>query len=648
MKEEIDYLEKKVSQDVLLNIELAQQIGLFCRNPGLHVVPAYDMLLQEGLQNRIDRIREKLVQNSGNIDKKEFYKAELILLKSFQKLIIRYGVEAEKNYKQSIYNNLNLIRIADACKAIAYEPPRTFFEAVQLLLFAQESVISEAGSGSISLGRIDQYLYPFYKKDIEEGRMSKEEAQNIIIALWKKLSNMELSWQNITIGGSDKFGNDMCNDLTIMCMNASLVVRADQPQLSLRVHKNMPENIWSKAFELMKEGMGFPALHNDRVAVKTKINAGLTEEDAWNYSVMGCVELMVGGKEYSHTEGARINWVKILELILNENQCVITQSKGILQENHKLSEFDNFEEFYSWYKREFVHVTKIICKYIDMANEEYGKRWQTPFTSSLMHGCIEKGTDVTDGGTIYNNLCVNCVGFASTVDSLEAIEELVFKKKIISLQEYAIALKCNFKGYEDLQIKARSCDKYGNDKFKVDKKAEELAALFINTLKSTPLRSRDGGVFQAGFYTSYFHSDFGKITGATPDGRNAKKPLSSSLSAMTGADINGPTALINSVNRIKMDRFSNGMALDLRFSKSFLEKESHMKAVKVLIEEYFENGGLEIQFNVIDKDVLLEAQRNPIAYADLMVRVSGFSAYFRNLDKDLQDEIIHRTEHEGC
>ena len=529
---------------------------------------------------------------------------------------------------------------------VAYFPPKTFFEAVQLLAIAHESVVSEAGSGSISLGRIDQYLYPYYEKDLLNGNIKREEAQEIIVALWEKISEIELSWQNVTIGGSDCNGNDMCNDLTLFCMEASRRVRADQPQLSLRVHNQMPDRIWNKAFEVIKTGMGFPELYNDIVAVRAKRNMGIAEEDAWNYSIVGCVELSAGGKEYSHTEGARINWVKILELMLNDGKCMFTEIGGLLTEKHELSEFKSFDVFYGWYQRELVNAIKKICKFIDDASENYSVYWPTPFTSNLMYGCLEKGKDVTNEGTIYNNLCVNCVGFASAVDSLEAIDELVFQKKIISLEEYAFALKHNFCGYEFLQIKAQNCAKYGNDIQSVDKKAKELSELFVNTLKKIKMKSRNG-VFQPGFYTSYFHSDFGRKTAATPDGRNAEQPLSSSMSAMAGKDRNGPTALINSANKIQMDYFGNGMVLDLKFSRIFLEKKSHMEALKILILEYFERGGMEIQFNVLSKDELIEAQRNPIKYANLIVRVSGFSAYFRNLDKNLQDEIINRTEYQG-
>lgn len=628
-------------------IQISQKTGLFCRNPGNHIVPGYDLLIQDGIQSRLERIMKFLADCEGNQKERDFYRAELLLLYAFQQSIRRYGNAALKLYEEGGCRNGFILRIAKACEKIACQPAGSFFEAVQLILFTHECVVSEAGSGSISFGRLDQYLYPYYRKDIETGKITPEEAQDIIIALWKKIAELEMSWQHVTLGGSNQKGEDECNELTLFCMEASRRIKADQPQVSLRIHGSMKDCYWDKAMELIKTGMGFPALYHDAVAVKAKMNMGISERDAWNYSVIGCVELTAGGKEYSHTEGARLNWTKILEFMLQGGVCSITGLKWKLAEVHDLDEFTDFSQFYGWYQKELIHATNIIAGFIDEACGLYPQYWPVPFASSLMQGCMEKGKDVTDCGTIYNNLCINCVGFASTVDSLEAIDELVFQKKLISLKEYALALKQDFAGYEWLQSKALKCNKYGNHCNSVDQKASELAELFVQTLQGIKLKYRDGGL-QSGFYTSYFHNDFGKLTGASSDGRKAAMPLSSSLSAMSGMDRSSPTALINSANKINMDYFGNGMALDLKFTKEFLDKEEHLSALKILIEEYFEQGGMEIQFNVMSEETLLEAQRNPVLYGDLIVRVSGFSSYFRNLDKSLQDEIIRRTAYQGC
>lgn len=620
----------------------AEAIGLFTRSPGAHVVPAYEELLQEGIGKRIRRVQQYIL-NCEECIKKQFYVAEYVVLRAMQERVLKYAKEAGRLYVTSKKKELKRIRIS--CERIANDPPQNLHEAIQLVILIHESILAESGSGSISFGRLDQYLYPFYKKDISTAKISEENAQEMITALWRKIAQYEMGWQNVTLGGSNKKGDDQCNELTIMCMNASLIVRSDQPQVSLRVHRCMPKYVWEKAFELIQTGMGFPELYNDEVAVKAKRSAGILEEDAWNYSIVGCVELSAGGKEYSHTEGARFNWQKILELMLNEGQCLISGKKYSLAEKHNLEEILSFEEFYDWYKRELVEFTKQICNCIDILSWQYARCWPVPFLSSVMQGCIEKGRDVTDSGTLYNNLTVDCVGIASVADSLEAIETLVFREKIISLKELADILRNNFVGYESIRRKMLDCPKYGNDIESVDKKIKDLTKIFVDTLSGIPVKYRQGR-FQAGFYTSYFHGTMGELTGASPDGRGACEALSSSLSPMAGMDRKGPTAVINSANCIDMEKFGNGMVLDLKFTSEFLRTENHRQAVKILIEEYFEKGGLEIQFNTLDRETLIEAQKNPMKYRDLIVRVSGFSAFFVTLEETLQNEIIKRTEHQ--
>lgn len=645
LEQEIEYLLKndRDHNEKYRCMLAAKEIGLFTRAPGAHVVPAYDRLIQEGIQNRIDRIQCHMETCTGNREKENFYAAEIIVLKAMQKRIMNYAVEAGKKY--AVWGKDNIKRIQDACNRIAIYPPAGFHEALQLIFLAHEHILAEGGSGSISFGRMDQYLYPYYKKDLESGKITKEEAQEMITAFWRKIAEYEMSWQNVTIGGSDRNGNDMCNDLTIFCMNASLAVRGDQPQVSLRVDKGLPKEVWEKAFELIETGMGFPELYNDEIAVKAKMNAGISEEDAWDYSIVGCVELSAGGKEYSHTEGARLNWQKILELMLNGGECQITGHSWQLAEPHELDEIQDFQQFYAWYKKELEYFTRFVCGFIEGLSIQYGTYWPVPCTSSMMQGCIENGRDVTNCGSIYNNLTLDCVGIATVADSLEAIETLVFKEKIIKLSELAAALRKDFAGYELIHKKILACPKYGNDISSVDTKVKDLTQLFTEILADESTRYSKG-VFQAGFYTSYFHATMGELTGASPDGRKSGEALSPSLSPAAGMDKNGPTAVINSAVHMNMEHFSNGMVLDLKLMPDFFRKERYQEPIKMLIEEYFDMGGLEIQFNTLNKGTLLAAQKEPCKYRNLVVRVSGFSAYFVALEESLQNEIMRRTEHQ--
>lgn len=639
--EEVALMEDKYGKSELSEYIInAEKIGLFCRNPGNHFTPAYDELLKKGVPVQLKKYCEKCKKykkkvrlDDDNEDKRKlsFYESELILMKSFQDRIERYGKYARKRYE--LLGPDNLKQIAETCNRILKDKPIHFFDAIQLLIFAHEFVISEAGCGSISFGRIDMYLYPYYRYDIDSEYITQDIAMEYLIALWRKISYFELSWQNITIGGCDENGNDCCNELTLMCMKATSIVKGDQPQLSLRITKETPDSVWDAAVGLIKEGMGFPSLFNDEVAIKAKRNAGVSEEDAKNYCVMGCVELCIPGKEYAHTEGARLNWAKILELML----------KKIL--DGKITEQVNtFEQFYDAYKKELIYHTKKICNFIDIASENYALNWPVPFASLLMCGSDADARDVTDNGTVYNNLCVNCVGFATTVDSLQAIRELVYDKKEISIFDLCKVLYNNDSINDSIKDKMLKCSKYGNDIDDVDLIAADLSKVFCKVLAEYQPKHRTGKILP-GFYTSYFHADFGKYVGNTPDGRAKETPLSSSLSATSGKDISGPLGLFNSVNKIDMTSYGNGMALDVKFLPSFFDKKDNREALKTAIKTYFDNGGLEVQFNVVDNDTLIKAQEHPENYENLIVRVSGFSAHFVRLEKNLQDEIICRTEH---
>ena len=377
--------------------------------------------------------------------------------------------------------------------------------------------------------------------------------------------------------------------------------------------------------------------------IKVLINCGIAKEDAYSYSTLGCVELTIEGKEFTHTEGARINWLKILELMIFGGMDQITGKVWKLKEKHDLNEFQDFNQFYDWYKLELENTIDKVAEFIDGASFEYYKEWPTPYLSSITYGCIENGSDITHNGTKYYNLSINCVGMANTVDSLEAIENIIFKEKKLTFDELRCALRANYAGYEDLRDKMLGYSKYGNDIDTVDYKMRDLMEFFSEKVHSKKL-IKDRGTYRVVFYSVMHHALLGAKTSASPDGRLAGKALANSLSPSQGMDVNGPTAVINSINKISMDYMGNGGVLDMKFLPSFFDKKSHRVAFRYLIETYFEEGGLELQLNVIDRETLILAQREPEKYKNLVVSVSGYSAYFVNLDRELQDEIILRTQ----
>ncbi|MCI8927328.1 MAG: hypothetical protein HFI96_06370 [Lachnospiraceae bacterium] len=639
--EEIEYMRSNSTENELDwgNIISGERMKLFNRSPGGHVVPGYETIMNEGLDCVIEKIR-RLKKGFGPEDREYyFYEAEIILAKAASECILRYTQEAEK-----LKDNNMRERIIETCEWVAHNKPRSFYEAVQLLWFLHEFCLEDASGCVISVGRIDQILFPYYDHDLKTGKIDEKEAYTIILALWRKFALNDHGFQNIALGGGDAFGRDMSNDLTRMCMDASIESHTEQPALILRIHEATPDHIWEKAFELIQTGIGMPALFNDNVAIQAKRNVGIARQDACNYSVVGCVELTIGGKEYSHTEGLRINWLKILELMLFKGVCPITQNRWKLKEEHDLKEFEKFEDFYEWYKTELLYVVEQVCEYVQMEAEEYGKHWPSPFISLLMEGCLENGKDVTEGGTVYNNLSINNAGMANVADSLEAIENLVFKEGIVTLDKIPEILESDFAGYPNIKEKVMSYPKFGNDLESVDKKLSDLINLVCGFLKKKTC-NRKGGNFQPGFYTVEVHGMMGAVTGASIDGRERGAALANSLSPSQGSEKNGPTAVINSLNKIKMEEFGNGMVLDMKFTPDFMKKKNHIEAIKNLVKVYFKRGGMEVQFNVIDKETLIDAQKDPGKYYDLIVRVSGYSAYFVTLDRILQEEIINRMEY---
>ncbi len=621
------------SKTDFLEIRDAIHMGLLVRSPGGHVVPGYDLFLNTGFDKTIEKIKKYIRSDREQKEKLNFYKSQLIVMKAAQECILRYAKEAERKGNKEIRNN---------CEWIAHKVPHNFYQAVQLLWFMHEFAKDDTQGIVISLGRIDQYLYPWYKEDKEKGIITYDKAFEIMQELWKKLAQQDHGFQNIILGGKDHEGKDVCNDLTKICMECTLKRRTEQPSLSLRIHNNMPEEIWDKAFQLICTGIGMPSLFNDEICVLAKMNSGVSREDAENFSVVGCVELTIGGQEFSHTEGLRINWLKVMELMLNNGTCLITDRKWSLKHSYRLDDINSFKDFFDWYVEELLHVTEKACIFIDNADKIYSFHWPTPFISSLMEGCLESGLDVTAGGTKYNNLSVNNAGMANVVNALQAIEDIVFEKKIVNITEIPKILECNFEGYEELRNKIVACPKFGNNIESVDLKLENLIRILCEYIGK--LRCHRGGKFQAGFYSVQVHGTMGELTGASMDGRKSRTALASSLSPTQGSDVNGPTALLNSLKDLPMDKFGNGMVLDVKFTPDFMRNQRHVNAVKNLVKVYFANGGMEIQFNVIDKMTLLKAQATPENYYDLIVRVSGYSAYFVALSKTLQDEIIQRTE----
>ncbi len=608
-----------------------------------HIIPGFYRVLALGYGGILKECDEAI--KTADSKQAEFIKAMRMVcqasidyIRRYEALALQRAAEtANPQWKQ------NMERIAKACAQIAAGPATNFFEAVQLTWFAHELILAENVPSSESLGRMDQYLYPYYAADKEAGVMTYEEASDLIDALWIKFSANLHAYQNVTLGGIDMNGKYMENDLTFICLQATRRLRFDQPLISLRYDDSMSNELWEEAVALVQTGTGFPAFFSDDACIAAKKKMGLSDEDSYNYGLIGCVEMAAPGKEYAKTEVLRINWPKVLELMLNDGKCSI--SKDIIKPftSKDLDSIESFEELYDWYKDELLKFSAFAMDSINKLDPMVPDRFPTPYLSITMEDCIQNGKDVTGGGTVYNNTGISACGMANAVDSLAAIKKLVFEDKKYTLKEITEAAYANFEGYDDMLIDISHCPKFGNDDDAVDMLLGDLVSAYGDLVDNT--RNPRGGKFQLGLYSVEDHAKMGVRTGALPDGKLAAQSLANAISPVQGKDTVGPTAVINSVVKSDLSTATNGMVLDLKFNPKFFEIESHRAALRALINSFFNQGGMEIQFNVIDRATLVDAQNHPEKHKDLVVRVSGFSAYFTSLMKATQDEIIARTEY---
>ncbi len=608
-----------------------------------HILPDYPRLLQIGFPGLAEEAEAALKTASSS--QKPYVEAMLLCVQSAVTYIGRYEKKARlllQNETDPDYRK-TLLRIADACHELTEGAPSSFFSAVQLIWITHELLLVENEPSSLSMGRMDQYLWLFYKEDTQKGTLTFEEASDIMDALWIKYAATIHSYQNITIGGIGDDHRFAGNDLTRIIMQSTRRMQFDQPLICLRVSPDMGDDFWAEAMALLKTGTGFPAFFNDSMCIKAIAKTGIQKKDAENYALIGCVEMGIPGKEYGKTEVLRINLPMILELALSGGECLVSGDAFALKNPRLLESFSDFSDFYEWIKEEILSFSSLAAEAINLLDPTVMQLYPTPYLSSLMQGCMEKGLDVTGGGTIYNNTGINLCGMATLVDSLMAVQKLVFEEKSCTLAELQEALKADFDGCRPLQAKLSSTEGYGEDADTADQLMADLIKTFSDFTDS--LSNPRGGKFHLGLYTVEDHSKMGVHTGASANGRKAGISLSNGFGASQGRGQNGPTAVVNSVLKTDLSAASNGMVLDLKFTPSFLESSIHQDALRSLIETYFEDGGMEIQINVVDRETLENAQKTPEQYQDLVVRVSGFSAFFTSLMKETQDEIIARTEY---
>ena len=595
-----------------------------------------------------------------------------------------------------------LLVIASNCSKVPAKGATNFWEACQSFWFVQQLLQMESSGHSISPGRFDQYMYPYYKKDIESGAITRTAAQELLDCIWVKLNDLNKVrdaasaegfagyslFQNLIVGGQDKDGNDVTNDLSFMCIEASMHVHLPAPSLSIRVWNGSPHDLLIKAAELTRTGIGLPAYYNDEVIIPALQNRGLSLADAREYNIIGCVEPQKAGKTEGWHDAAFFNMCRPLELVFANG---MDQGEMVGIPTGDVTQMATFDEFYDAYKKQMEYCISLLVNADNAIDVAHAKRCPLPFLSSMIDDCIKRGKTVQEGGAVYNFTGPQGFGIANMADSLYAIRQLVYEEKKFTMEELKEALAWNYgKGLDEQSVKeittgilremtesgakvdadtaaavlksvmnaqmapektARyqeihdmiaEVPKFGNDIPEVDYFARDVAYTYTRPLQN--FKNPRGGQYQAGLYPVSANVPLGGQTGATPDGRYAHTPVADGVSPSAGKDVNGPTAAASSV--AKLDHFivSNGTLFNQKFHPSALSGREGLEKFVALIRSYFDQKGMHMQFNVVSRETLLDAQAHPENYKHLVVRVAGYSALFTTLSKSLQDDIIRRTE----
>lgn len=589
--------------------------------------------------------------------KADFYRSVVIAMEGASIFMERYAVLADELYEKTGKENMK--EVARICRKLASEPAETYQEAVQATWFLYVILQMEGNASSFSPGRMDQYLYPFYEASRKAG-MTLEDALEITESLWLKFNQLVYLRNsnsaryfagfpigfNVAIGGQHEDGTDASNELSYLFLQAQSHLLLPQPNLSLRVHKNSPQELLEAASRVIGMGSGMPQVFCDEAVIPALKAHGVSHEDAMNYAIVGCVELTTHGNALAWSDAAMFNLLKALELTLNNGVDLLNGEKTGLDLGN-LTTYKTFEELEAAFAKQIDYFSDRMVECVSVVEGMHEKLLPTPFLSAVIDDCIAKGQDVTQGGAHYNFAGVQAIQVANVADSLAAIKKLVYEEKRFTAEELLTALQTNFENAALLRAALiNKAPKYGNDIEWVDELGAKWVNYFADGLKK--YKNGRGGIYQMGLYTVSAHVPMGQNVGASADGRYAKDPLADGgVSAMYGRDTNGPTALLHSVSRLPFEKASNGTLLNMKFLPSFFKTETGIQKFTGLLRAVCSLGISHVQFNVLNEADLRAAQERPEDYRGLTVRVAGYTAYFTELARDLQDEIIARTTYES-
>lgn len=673
-----------------------------------HVTVKYWEVLETGFEGIMEKAQKGLdgcsVGDGNYARKSHFLEAVILSCKAVIDYAGRYAKLAQEMAAQTSdpVRKQELFVIAENCSRVPAKGAQNFYEACQSFWFVQQLLQMESSGHSISPGRFDQYMYPYYKKDMEAGTITREFAQELMDCIWVKLNDLNKCrdaasaegfagyslFQNLIAGGQNKEGEDVTNDLSVMCIQASMHVHLPAPSLSVRVWNGSPHEFLIKAAELTRTGIGLPAYYNDEVIIPALQNRGLSLEDAREYNIIGCVEPQKAGKTEGWHDAAFFNMCRPLELVFSNG---MDKGEMVGIPTGDVTQMKTFDEFFDAYKKQMEYCISLLVNADNAIDVAHAERCPLPFLSCMIDDCLKEGKSVQEGGAVYNFTGPQGFGIANMADGLFAIRKLVYEDKKVSMKELKEALAWNYdKGLDAqsagdmtemimkaMQKAGRNVDastaegllktfmgmkpgeqktqrfkeihdmidevpKFGNDIPEVDYFAREVAYTYTKPLQK--YNNPRGGKFQAGLYPVSANVPLGGQTGATPDGRYAHTPVADGVSPSAGKDVKGPTAAATSVSRLDHFIVSNGTLFNQKFHPSALSGREGLEKFVALIRGYFDQKGMHMQFNVVDRQTLLDAQEHPEKYKHLVVRVAGYSALFTTLSRSLQDDIIRRTE----
>lgn len=625
-----------------------------------HIAIDYEKCIRRGLRSIMEeaaQLEKGLGSAPEDARRREFYEAVKIVCGALIKYAARFSVRAEEMAaaEQDPARRLELEEIARICRKVPEYPAETYHEALQSFWFAHLVLQIESNGHSISPGRFDKYMFPYYDADLRAGRLGRAGAKELTENLWIKLNGIIKlrdktgskafggypMFQNLIVGGVDENGADCTNDLSFLCMEVTRELRLPQPSLSVRWHEGAPREFMRAAVEIVRAGIGMPAFFNDEVIVPMLEGMGYTREEARNYAEVGCVEPQAPGTTEGYYPSGFLNLGKVLELTLNGGRNPVSGNALGLKTPES---FDSFDGFYAAFKDQLRYFCRLMAGAIDVIDAVNGELAPVPFCSCFVADCLPRGLDIRQGGARYNFSSPNAVAIANAADSLMVIKGAVFRDNIIGYDDLRQVLARDFEGHEALRQRLLNAyPKYGNDIDEVDFFARDIADDLSTIFSSIP--NVRGGHFQVGLQSISAHALFVNSIGATPDGRKMSMLLADGgCSPAQGRDIQGSTAVLRSVAKIDHSAIPNGTLLNIKLHPSLVESGKGMEDLISLVESFFLMKGQHVQFNVVGAETLRKAQEDPLSYRDLVVRVAGFSVYFVTIDRILQEDIIRRTE----